>query len=253
MEHIVFENKSIDREPIRVRFDDKRYPKRVKDIMGNAAPGHLDMVGNMDLLDMPGLGVSGSRKSSPKGLDVARDCAEQAAQNNVSVISGNAAGIDFEAHFNCLKAGGKTILVLPEGINHFRIRKDLKPVWDWERALVISQFEPGHPWKAYRAIQRNQLIIALSRAMVAIEAGATGGTLDAGEKTLEVGLPLYVAMYRDMPADAQGNKILLRKGGQELAESKSTKTDLTRVFGSIQADKTPEHLTQQGAFLLDTG
>ena len=98
--------------------------------MGNKAPKHLNMVGNIDLLNIDGLGFCGSRKISSKGLETAQDCANQVAHHNISVVSGNAAGVDFEAHYNCLKAGGKTILVLPEGINHFRIKKVLQPVWD---------------------------------------------------------------------------------------------------------------------------
>lgn len=60
--------------------------------------------------------------------------------------------------------------VLPEGINHFRIKKILAGFWDWNRVLVISQFEPEDSWQTFRAMTRNQLIIALSHAMVVIEA-----------------------------------------------------------------------------------
>ncbi len=205
--------------------------------MGNKAPKHLDVVGNTDLLNMAGLGFCGSRKSSPKGLETAQDCADQAA-NNVAVVSGNAAGVDFEAHYNCLKAGGKTILVLPEGINHFRIIKTLQSVWDWERVLVVSQFEPNEPWKAFRAMTRNQLIIALSRAMIVIEAGEKGGTLNAGKETLKSGLPLYVAQYQDMSVDARGNQMLLDMGALKLAKSRSTnRANLAKVFESMKEDR----------------
>ncbi len=218
--------------------------------MGNKAPKHLDMVGNVKLLNMVGLGFCGSRKSSTKGLETAQDCAEQAAQNNVSVVSGNAAGVDFEAHFNCLKAGGKTILVLPEGINHFRIKKTLQLVWDWDRVLVVSQFEPDEPWKAFRAMTRNKLIIALSRVMIVIEAGEKGGTLNAGKETLKSGLPLYVAQYKDMSVDARGNQILLDMGAQKLAKSRSTnRANLTKVFERMKEDKLLTNLSQQGNLL----
>ena len=125
-----FSNKNIDRVSIRVEVHDAQYPERVKEIMGDKAPKHLDMVGNIDLLNIDSLGICGSHQISPKGLETARDCANQVAHYNISVVSGNVAGVDFEAHYNCLKAGGKTILVLPEGINHFRIKKVLQPVWD---------------------------------------------------------------------------------------------------------------------------
>lgn len=246
MSDLNFNNKNIDRRPIRVELDDALYPERVKVIMGKRAPKHLDMVGNTDLLNMAGLGFCGSRKSSPKGLKTAQDCADQAACNNVSVVSGNAAGVDFEAHYNCLKSGGNTILVLPEGINHFRIKKALQSVWDWERVLVISQFEPNEPWKAFRAMTRNQLIIYLSRAMVVIEAGEKGGTLNAGKETLKSGLPLYVAQYQDMSLDARGNQILLDMGALKLVKSRSTnRASLTKVFESIKEDRLIKNFSRQ--------
>ncbi len=250
MSNFNFDSICIDRKPIRVELGDAQYPERVKVIMGGKAPKHLDMVGNIELLKMAGLGFCGSRKSSLKGLETAQDCADQAAHNNVSVVSGNAAGVDFEAHFNCLKAGGKTILVLPEGINHFRIKKALEPVWDWERVLVVSQFEPGEPWKAFRAMTRNQLIIALSRAMIVIEAGEKGGTLNAGKETLKSGLPLYVAQYQDMSVDARGNQLLLDMGAQKLAKSRTTnRANLEKVFESMKEDKLLKSLPQQGALI----
>lgn len=250
MSDLNFDNKNIDIEPIRVELDDAKYPERVKAIMGSKAPKHLDMAGNIDLLCMAGMGFCGSRKSSPKGLETAQDCADQAAHNNVSVVSGNAAGVDFEAHYSCLKAGGKTILVLPEGINYFRIKKALKPVWDWERVLVVSQFEPSEPWKAFRAMTRNQLIIALSRVMIVIEAGEKGGTLNAGKETLKSSLPLYVAQYQDMSVDARGNKLLLDMGANKLAKSRSTnRANLTKAFESMLQDKLIKNKPQQGALL----
>lgn len=250
MSDLNFDNRHIDRRPIRVEPDDKLYPERVRTLMGSKAPKHLDMVGNTDLLNMAGLGFCGSRKSSPKGLETAQDCADQAAHNDVSVISGNAAGVDFEAHYNCLKAGGKTILVLPEGINHFRIKRALEPVWDWERVLVISQFEPDEPWKAFRAMTRNQLIIALSRAMIVIEAGEKGGTLNAGKETLKSGLPLYVAQYQDMSVDARGNQMLLDMGALKLAKSRSTnRANLAKVFESMKEDRLLKNTPVQGGLL----
>ena len=231
----IFENGKIDRIPFRVDLEDALYPRRVKVVMGKKAPKHLDMVGNIKLLNMAGLGLCGSRKADSKSLEIARDCAEQAAQNNVSVVSGNAAGVDFESHFSCLKAGGKTILVIPEGINYFRIRKDLKPVWDWDRVLVVSQFEPNEPWKTFRAMVRNQLIVALSRAVIVVESGEKGGSIYTGEETLKRDIPLYVAQHQGMSADARGNQILLAGGAHKLPEDQSSnEPDLTEVFKSME-------------------
>ena len=96
------------------------------------------------------------------------------------MISDNAAGVDFEAHCHALLTGGSTILVLSDGISHFHIEQALVPVWNWERVLVVSQFYLDTSWKPCYAMTRNQVIIGLSQAVIVIEAGEKGGTMDAG-------------------------------------------------------------------------
>lgn len=188
---------------------------------GGKAPV-LSVLGNLALLDQPGLGFCGSRKASEKGIAVTIDCAEQAVLAGFTVISGYAAGVDFAAHRTALEHGGATILVLAEGIDRFRIRKDLRSVWDWSRVLVISQFVPQAVWQAYRAMQRNEVIIALSRAMIVVEAGETGGTLAAGMRALELGKPLFVAEYENISEVAPGNAKLLEKGAARLRRSRES-------------------------------
>ena len=224
-------------EIIKAEKDDPVYPKRLLAILGKKAPAALYLQGNISLLGSNGIGFCGSRKSSPKGIETVRDCAEQAAEAGITVVSGNAAGIDFEAHFHALSAGGSTILVLPEGINHFRVKRALSPVWDWERVLVVSQFNPDDTWKGFRAMARNLVIIGLSKAMIVIEAGEKGGTMNAGLETLKHGTPLYVAEYQDMSVDARGNKILLDMGGKRLARSRATgRANMFHIFDDVRLD-----------------
>jgi DNA processing protein len=182
----------------------------------------LSTLGNLALLDTPGLGFCGSRKASEKGIAVAVDCAEQAVRAGFTVVSGNAAGVDLAAHRTALAEGGATIMVLAEGIDRFRIRRELRQVWNWERVLVISQFPAEATWQAYRAMERNDVIIALSRALIVVEAGETGGTLAAGLRTLQVGKPLFVADYENIDVVAPGNAQLLAKGAMRLRRSRET-------------------------------
>ncbi len=198
----------------------------------------LYFAGSLSLLTKPAIGFCGSRKSSQKGLDAVRDCCEQAALNGVVVVSGNAAGIDLAAHSTALASGGSTILVIPEGIRRFRVRKEMRDVWDWTRVLVVSQFEPDAPWSVFRAMERNELIIGLSRAMVVVEAGETGGTVSAGRAALKAGKPLYVAVYENMPVNAPGNDLLLGMGGKRLTKSRASgRAKLDVLFGELSIPK----------------
>ncbi|WP_435525353.1 DNA-processing protein DprA [Chryseobacterium indoltheticum] len=78
--------------------------------------------------------------------------------------------MDLKTHYTSLKNDGSTIIVLPEGLENFKIKKILKDVWDWERVLVISEYLPNAIWSVSRAMERNSTIVALSNLMVLIEA-----------------------------------------------------------------------------------
>jgi len=62
------------------------YPAPVAAACGARAPV-LTCRGNADLLDRAGIGFCGSRKASDKGLETARDCADQVARAGCVVIS----------------------------------------------------------------------------------------------------------------------------------------------------------------------
>ena len=138
------------------------------------------------------------------------------------------------SHEAALSNGGRTIIVLPEGIDHFRIKRSIAPVWDWDRVLVISQFPRNAIWRADRAMERNQVIVAVSQAVIVIEAGETGGTLNAGYAALSMKKPLFVAMYEDMNGSRERNQMLLEAGGMPLRRSRSTNhAQLREVFGVL--------------------
>ena len=223
----------------KIECSDSDYPPHLRAVLGDKAP-RLYLQGNVALLALDSIGFCGSRNSSDTGINIVKDCAEQAVKRGLVVVSGNAAGVDIAAHYHALNAGGDTILVLPEGISHFRPRRDLASVWDWERVLVVSQFEPDHIWKGYRAMERNKVIIGLSKAIVVVEAGEKGGTMNAGEETLKREIPLYVAEYDDMPDDALGSKKLLQMGGKSLKRSRSEgRANMEGIFADIAKERTP--------------
>jgi DNA processing protein len=216
--------------------NDGQYPSLLSAVLGRDAPQRLEWIGNLSLLSRPSVGFCGSRKASAKGLETAADCAAQAAECGVVVVSGYAAGVDETAHFQALAKNGSTIIVLPEGISYFRVRRELRDVWDWDRVLVLSQFSADERWQSFRAMARNKVIIGLSDAMIVIEAGETGGTMDAGRSTLRYGQPLFVAQYEEVTQDALGNKYLIELGARPLSRLRSTgRANMVRVWEAFAA------------------
>ena len=209
-----------------VRFNtvlDQSYPVNLKSLLKLNTPPVLSMIGNINLLSNRTVGFSGSRKVSEKGVAITKDCVEQLSQEkDISIVSGYAQGVDKEAHYTALASGGSTIIILPNGISSFYVREEVKDVWDWDRVLVISEYLPKDKWSVSRAMNRNNTIIGLSDIMVVVEAGLTGGSLDAGLRTLEDNKPLYVPLYSDYPESALGNKVLLERGARCIRRSKQS-------------------------------
>ena len=198
------------------------YPKRLVGVYGELALPILRARGNLRLLEKPSVGFCGSRKASDKGLAVATELASLLARRGVVVTSGYAKGVDTQAHRAALAVGGATIISLPEGMDGFRIKRELADVWDDDRTLVISQYPDNAIWRADRAMERNKVIVGMSAATIVIEAGATGGTLDAGMTALRQGIPLFVAAYSDRVETNEGNRILLSAGAKKIGRNPAT-------------------------------
>ena len=153
------------------------------------------------------------------------------SEKDVCIVSGYAAGVDQTAHYTAIEQGASTIIVLSEGIESFRIKKELKDIWDWSRVLVLSEFMPNDKWTAGRAMLRNNTIIGLSDIVVVVEAGETGGSLDAGLKTLEKGKYLFTPYYGIVPDSALGNNVLINKGAFPIKMKQETgRANLSKMF-----------------------
>ncbi|HYI65050.1 MAG TPA: DNA-processing protein DprA [Allosphingosinicella sp.] len=198
------------------------YPERLKFLLGSRAPERLYVLGNASLFERRAISFCGARDASEKGVMAAAVCARTASQHEYVVASGNARGVDRATHREALLQGGETILVLAEGIDRFRIPAELRDVWDWDRVLVLSQFDPVAIWRSYQAMARNSVIMGLSCAMIVVEAGENGGTRAAGEEALKLRVPLFAVDYGFDETIAPGNKMLIRRGATPLKKSRET-------------------------------
>ncbi len=184
------------------------YP-RLLNFLENAPPAFFTL-GNTSLLSKPSIGICGSRDVSDEGLRAAQTCGQMAAAQGLVSVSGYARGVDMAAHVSTLDHGGSTIIVLPEGIQDFKVKRgEISTVWEPSRALVVSQFSPTQPWTTGGAMTRNNVIIGLSLALVVIEAGEAGGTLAAGKRALELGRRVIALEFARTP---RGNSMLVERG-----------------------------------------
>ena len=234
-----------------IPFTDERYPEKLKEIA--RFPPLLYAMGNLSLLNKASIGICGSRGASELGLRFSRKFGHFAAEKNVVVASGYAKGIDTAAHLGVLKADGETVVVLAEGIKNFRIKRDFRTIDDFFcRTLVVSQFYPNHIWRAPRAMTRNKVICGLSEALIVVEAGEKGGTLEAGRECIRQGKCTLVVEDKAEPQNtAPGNRMLIKAGGRPLRSTEELKAILTDISQGVEVDSTAQFISNEEPVQLE--
>lgn len=71
---------------------DERYPVRLRERLGTAAPPVLYCAGGLSLLGVDGIGVVGARDVGPPGVEVARKVAQHVAGAGYPLVSGGPRG-----------------------------------------------------------------------------------------------------------------------------------------------------------------
>mgnify|MGYP000154754108 CR=1 FL=1 len=223
--------------------------------------------------------IVGSRNASEWALKCARLIAREFGRRGVVIVSGYARGIDSEAHKGALEAKrGATVIVLPEGLLEFKPNK-LEGIQNWrKRTLVLSQFAPHDKWKASNAMKRNEVICAISDAVIVVEAGPEreengkmSGSFQAGKTALKLGVPLFVVIPEPQQLSFEDGSVLnVPAGNTKLAEEgaisllidpkdlsdkargESIKNAVRKVMDAIQRTKSRNKRLDTKGFALTT-
>jgi DNA processing protein len=151
--------------------------------------------GNLALLEKRRIAIVGSRKPNGYAKEKTHILASALAQAGVCIVSGGAIGIDAIAH----KAAQphNTIMVAATGLNkrYPAINKNLIQSIE-EEGLVLSQFEATMPSHRYNFVLRNELIVALSEALIVTYADKNSGSMRSVEYALKMQKPVYVLPHR---------------------------------------------------------
>jgi len=154
-------------------------------------PLYLYAKGQVDLLRAPCVAMVGSRSATETGRTIAHKMAGELAQAGWVIVSGLALGLDGAAHRGALDADGKTIAVLPTGLDlcyppqHRELMEEIS-----QKGLVITELPPDSKPLARYFPQRNRIVAGLSQGVVVIEAGAHSGARITANLALEEGREL---------------------------------------------------------------
>jgi len=208
---------------------DPGFPKRLRERLDSRTPPVLYGTGPSTALELPGLGIVGSRDAEATDLKLAADSAELAARAGRTVISGGARGVDSGAMRGALEAGGRGVGVVADALERAARRRQWRAALDEGRLTLVSLYDPGGRFTVGKAMERNRVIYALSAAvLVSCVTLGRGGTWAGSREALEGPRarkmpPVYVPAARADLSEANraGIETLKRLGAHRWPDPKS--------------------------------
>jgi DNA processing protein len=193
-------------------YDDELYKEKAK--LCFKSPIVLFYRGNI-IKNNLSVGIVGARRCSDYGKKVAVEIAEYLAQNNVTVISGMAKGIDSYAHTACLKSGGYTIAFLGSGVDicypaeHSILMKSII-----ENGAVVSEFLPSTKPIQSNFIMRNYILSAWCEKLIVVEATEKSGALTTAKFAKENKTEVYAVPNGIYAKESKGTNKLIETGAK---------------------------------------
>lgn len=153
------------------------YPQLLKKNLGKTAPTVIFTKGNKELLQESSVAIVGSRNADEISLQFTDNVAKRALISDSVVVSGFAKGVDRQALDSALGVGGKSIIVLPQGIMTFAsgFKQYYKHIIQG-RVLVMSSFAPKASWSKEFAMARNPIIYGMASHIYVAQSDDKGGT-----------------------------------------------------------------------------
>ncbi|MDO5037960.1 MAG: DNA-processing protein DprA [Tissierellia bacterium] len=213
--------------------EDDFYPDHLAKI--EDPPVVLYYMGDIHILEKPGLGIVGARKHTDYGQRTCRKIIEDLAGYEIMTISGMALGIDGVCHQASLDQGLETVAVLGNGIDSYYPKKH-RALWEAIRAqgLVLSEYPPGTQALPFHFPQRNRIIAGLAQALLVVEAQEKSGSLITARLAAGMGREIFALPGNIDSLYSAGCNALIRDGAniflnsQDLAHQMGWERDLKK-------------------------
>jgi len=197
-------------------LEDPDYPRPLLHIPD--PPICLYLKGSLVPTDSVAVAIVGTRRCSHYGREQALRFGEVLASAGFTVISGFARGVDGAAHQGALRAGGRTIAVMGNGLGtiyppeHAELADKVI-----EQGALVSELGVDFAPESKNFPSRNRIIVGLSLGVLVIEAGQRSGALISARLASEYNREVFALPGRvDHPEQTAGVNGLIRDGGAKL-------------------------------------
>ncbi len=223
-----------------IKINDDTYPDLLKNT--DKPPVSLTYKGDFSKDDFSKVvAVVGSRKITSYGKAAIEKIIAPVAGAGITIVSGFMYGVDAHAHEVAIKSGGRTIGVLPCGVDivHPAYQKKLYQEVI-KNGFFLSEYEDNMKPEKWTYPKRNRITVGVADATVIIEAEEKGGTMISADLAKKYNRPLFVVPGPIFSATSKGANELIKQKAQvvtcaedilsffnESTDSSSKKTNLT--------------------------
>ena len=204
----------------------KKYPNALKEalksLIPSMGPKKLYYKGNWsEDIFKNCLAVVGSRHLTRYGRQATEQIVTECAAAGITIVSGFMYGGDEAAHSTCVKAGGRTIAVMPCGIDLIfpPQQKELYQEILNNNGLIISEYEPGFKPVNYSFVQRDRIVAGLSRAVLVTEAALNSGSLITANYAKKYGRKIFALPGQITSEVSKGTLMLIKEGAEPVTEA----------------------------------
>ena len=218
----------------KVTFVSNDYPESLRVIP--SPPKNIYVKGDLPSLSgAPSLAVVGSRKVTAYGKSVTDRLVRECAARGVTIISGLALGVDSIAHKATLEVGGRTIAVLPCGLDrvypaqHHQLSEQILR----QGGALLSEYEEGMPPLLQNFVARNRIVSGLAEAVLITEAAERSGTLHTAQFALDQGRTVLAVPGNITSPYSRGTNNLIKAGAIPVTSSEDILSILDVKAGPV--------------------
>lgn len=215
-----------------VTRQDSEYPQLLKKQLRHVSPPVFFGVGNKSLLQKGGLAVIGSRGIDDVDEKFTQAIGQQAAQENINIVSGAARGVDETAMLAALQAGGTAVGIMADSLLKAATASKWRKHLQNEQLVLVSSFYPEAGFNVGNAMARNKYIYtAANHALVVRADEGKGGTWAGAKENNENN---WVPLFVKRQSDASGNIVLLNNGANAIDLQQCSDLWLTKTLNAAK-------------------
>ena len=203
------------------------------------------------------IAVVGTRRMTAYGKSATKSFVRDLVLAGFTIVSGLAAGVDGQAHQTALDFDGKTVAVMPSGLDVITPieHTNLATTIIQAGGAIYSEYEPQQQAAKFHFHVRNRIIAGISMGVLVIEAGERSGTAITVGHAGRYGRSVFAVPGPWTNPYSEGTKAMVNMGAKLVTNIQDILEDLNLSLSPVDNTINNSNSTgnvRQSALLFET-